>query len=85
MMMDQGVIGFFYFFFSILFRRRDSDSQGKMFSIFDQLLGGFKKANITDFQIFDQELMKIRTIGLRREKNMGGVDVFFFGSETYGV
>lgn len=29
--------------------------------------------------------MKIRTIGLRREKNMGGVDVFFFGSEIYGV
>lgn len=56
-----------------------------MSSTSDQPPGGSKKANITDLQTLDQELMKIRTTGSRREKNMGGADVFPSGSETHGA
>lgn len=56
-----------------------------MSSASDQPPGGSKKANIADLQTLDQELMKIRTTGSRREKNMGGADVFPSGSETHGA
>ncbi|XP_062611403.1 serine/threonine-protein kinase Wnk-like isoform X2 [Saccostrea cucullata] len=65
-----------------LSRRRDTDSQGKMANISDQQAGGSKKSDVTNLQKLDQELMKLRTAGLRREKNVGGADVGPSGSDS---
>lgn len=65
-----------------LSRRRDTDSQGKMANVSDQQAGGSKKSDVTNLQKLDQELMKLRTAGLRREKNVGGADVGPSGSDS---
>ncbi|XP_061187851.1 uncharacterized protein LOC133195890 isoform X2 [Saccostrea echinata] len=65
-----------------LSRRRDPDSQGKTPSVSDQQAGGSKKSDVTNLQKLDQELMKLRTAGLRREKTGGGADVCPSGSDS---
>ncbi|XP_056001066.1 serine/threonine-protein kinase WNK1-like isoform X4 [Ostrea edulis] len=62
-------------------RRRDQDNQSKAPSNTDQQAGP-KKADITNLQKLDQELMKLRTVGPRREKNVGGAEVCPSGSDS---
>nr|XP_022302002.1 serine/threonine-protein kinase WNK3-like isoform X9 [Crassostrea virginica] len=83
MMGDQNTPGSSHPSSPTLSRRRDTDSQGKVANVSDQQSGGSKK-DIRDLRKLDQELMKIRTTGTRREKNTGGADGFPSGSDSQG-